>query len=71
MTPEWVAEAHAVWLRGDDVDVVQVRNVTTVWLKLTVRPRAYPSTDSLFSQASYYPSPASKTFTDALKSTDL
>ncbi|EIW83796.1 hypothetical protein CONPUDRAFT_119192 [Coniophora puteana RWD-64-598 SS2] len=24
MSPEWIAEAHAIWLRGDDVDVEQV-----------------------------------------------
>lgn len=30
MTPDWVAEAHAIWLRGDDVNVEQVRDVTTV-----------------------------------------
>lgn len=28
MTPEWITEAHAIWLRGDDVDAEQVRNVT-------------------------------------------
>ena len=30
MTPDWVAEAHAIWLRGDDVDVQQVRILTAV-----------------------------------------
>ena len=31
MTPDWIAEAHTIWLRGDDVDVQQVRDAITVW----------------------------------------
>ncbi|KAF8124738.1 hypothetical protein EV363DRAFT_1403023 [Boletus edulis] len=31
VTPDWITEVHAIWLRADDVDVEQVRNKLIVF----------------------------------------